>query len=505
MISKYSKYFLLIFICAQSSLLSAVTATSRSFFFVPPTYSLPMIRSFYRHDKEITQWGAWEVVPYVSHSTNPCKLTQYFMPFGKTELNVFEYHVTPEDPTGGDLNPAKDIEARHFNIQTNEGTFHSRITFAPEHSVVGAGFTVQQTLFKNCLNEPRLWLEVSFPVEQVKHRMNFKEEIINDGGGAVNELGLDNAPRVGSMTQAFKQENWNYGKIDNQTRTVQGVADVSITLNWGTFFKGCYSSSALGFVVPTGTKIDAGNAAYVFSPVLGNNHHWEILFGNQLCIDLWHRDDHSLKLYFNGRGSVIIRNFQIRSFDSYDKSWSRYMETYLSQAAAEEAQTTANPNAGTSGINVFTHCFKVDPRYQAETKTALTYQYKGLLTEFGGGLYMRHSELFDFNVWEPRVAFKDVSGDGNTNLARTIGKNFPGVAITNTNDFTDALVYLNDLNVLSATHPSIITALVYGTIGYEWMNHKAPVVVSLGSSYDFSQRNTTIDRWSVWGKLAVSF
>ena len=485
----------------------AATATSHTFFFVPPTYSVPMIRSFYRHAKGIVRWGAWEAVPYYSHSTNACKLTQFFMPFSKTKLTVSEYKPSVPSSTT-DLNPLKDVEARHFNIETDPNfpaAFSSIITFAPEHTVIGTGFTIQQTLYKNFKEEPRLWLEVSFPVEQVRHKMNFKEEIINDGGGAVNELGLDNAPRVGSMTAAFQQPNWNYGKIDNKTRTAQGVADVTVSLNWGTFFPRAYSSTGIGFTAPTGTEINAQNAAYVFAPVIGNNHHWEIIFWNQLEINLLDRNDHSLKLYCNGRGSIIIRNHQVRSFDLDDKSWGRYMETYASQAAAQDAQTTMNPNSGTSGINVFTLCLQIDPRYQAETKTALTYQYKGLLAEFGGGLYVRHAELFERNTLRQRIALKDVNGNGNTNLARTIGKNFPGTAITAINDYTDAIVYLNDMNFLTATHPSIITTTVYGTIGHQWMNCKAPTLLALGSSYDFSSRNTSLNRWAIWGKCAVSF
>ena len=244
--------------------------------------------------------------------------------------------------------------------------------------------------------------------------MRLHEHIINNGGGVVDALGLDNAPRVGTMTQAFQQPNWKYGKIDNQKcLEAHGIADIEFTVHWAPYWtECCHVSSRAGFVAPTGTKIDARQAAYVFSPVIGNNHHWGLLFGNEIHFDFWSRGNHSLSCFFNARGCIVVTNYQVRSFDVKDQQWSRYMEVYNTQDAAELAQTNNDANSGTSGINVFTKCLKVDPRYYAYGATALTYQYCRFTAEIGYDIYIRHAEEVTLNRWDEKVAFKAVQGLG---------------------------------------------------------------------------------------------
>ena len=515
MVAKYCSsqriIFIIIFSCIHKTY---TTTTSHTFFYTPPNVTLPMLHSFFdqeRPDVFKNEWwpgGAIEAVPYVSHSVQACKLAQYFMPFGKTVLNVSEYKPSVPSSTS-DLQPCKDIEARHFNIETNPNVpeaFASTITLAPQHRAAGIAFTFQQALYRSHIgNKPRLWLEISFPVEEVTHCMNFREDIIETGGGAVDALGLDNAPRVGSMTAAFQQPSWNFGKINNCSRKAHGVADVTFTLNWSSYTGRCFNTITVGFIAPTGTKINAQQAAYVFSPVIGNNHHWAFTLGGRMCFDLWECRGHMFKFYYDSQANIIIGNHQVRSFDIIGKSWSRYMETYASQMAAETAQTNNNFRSGTSGINLFTRCVEVDPRYDTSASTAIAYQYRWLMAEIGANIYTRHAEIINFNCWNDRIAFKDVNGNGATNLARTIGKNFPSSAVTDTGDYVETLVKLSDINFDSMAHPGIISTTIYGGLGYEWNFCRIPVIVGIGNSYEFSSRNVVLNRWSAWGKASITY
>lgn len=497
--------------------IQAGDAFSHTFFSVRPHFQSgsPEREMFFRDgilDEKENGWGgAIEIVPYGGKSVNDCRLAKYFMPFGKTSLNVLEFDPTV-DPTGGDLNPAKNVEARHFNIQTVNETFSSTITFAPEQSFVGIGFAYKQALWKKN-DHSKLWLEVAFPVERIRNKMGLCEVVNNTGGGAINEIGLDGAPRVGDMVAAFNQSNWTFGKIAaNTCRSKWGVADVEVKLNWSSHWgELCRLDTYIGFVAPTGTKIDGNNAAYVFSPVVGNNHHWGLLLGSHVDFTLWQRGKHAIYQSYDIARRVLAQNTQVRSFDLQDKQWGRYMEVYSSLAQAQAASIASVPassNMGTSGINVFTQCVKVAPRYSSDFNTAFIYRYCGLMVEAGYNLFIREAErVCPATNWaDSTVALKSVLGDGSLTLARTIDKNFDGSDyVFSPADFSAASLTMSDLDFDSAAHPAIISNTVYGGLGYECDRCCIPFFLGVGGSYEFSRINTTLERWMVFGKFGVTF
>lgn len=504
---------------ASTSFMQAGDAYSHTFFNVRPPFvsGSPERESFFRDpfldEREDGIGGAIELVPFGGKSVNDCRLAKFFMPFGKTSLNVFEFNAS--DPTGGDLNPAKNIEARHFNIQTVNETFNSVITFAPEQTYAGLGFCWKQRLWKKN-DHSKLWLEVAFPIEYVRNKMGLCEDVKDNGGGAVNELGLSTRdgvaqPRVGSMTAAFAQPT--FGKIiANCSRTKWGVADVEVKLNWSSHWgELCRLDSYIGVVAPTGTKIDADNAAFVFSPVIGNNHHWALLLGSHADFTLWNRNKHSIVMSYDIARRIFASNTQVRSMDLQDKQWGRYMEVYSSSGQAQTAFTTGGvlgANSGTFGIDMFTQCVNVTPRYSSDFNTAFTYRYCGLMLEAGYNLYIREAERVCPVTTFPTdtVALKSVLGEGNLTLARTIGKNFDGSDyLYSSTDYNAAALNVNNLNFDSAAHPAVISNTIYGGAGYQCNRGNVPFFFSVSGSYEFSRINTTLERWMVFGKFGINF
>jgi hypothetical protein len=483
---------------------------SHTFFYVRPHFmsGQPERVSNWRDDLiDATEngWGGMaEAVVYGGKSTNHHKMAEYFMPFGKTCLNVYESDFGIPDQ---DLNRSKDIEAMNFNIQTVNHNFQSRIKFAPEQTFIGLGLAWKQA-FWWCDDHARAWLEVSLPIEHVRNKMGLTETVINDGGGAVTGTGLDGAPFVGTMIDAFKQSNWLYGKIDNKKcLSKTGVADIEIKVNWNSALGSCCRlDSYIGFVAPTGTKINAKNAAYVFSPVIGNNHHWGFLIGGHMAFDVWECGRHNVRMEYDLAARIYAPNHQIRSFDLVDKQWGRYLSVYSSADQAAAAFDTLNLNSGTSGINVFTQCVKVSPRYNADANTALVYNYCNFVAEVGYNLFVREAENVCLSSkWaNGEVAVKALPGEGVTNIARTIGKDFNGSDIPFT-EFAEATLTRCDLNLDSAAHPAIISNNLYGTLGYQWETCGMPSSFSIGGSYEFSKVNTTMDRWLAWGKLTIAY
>jgi len=522
---------LLLTVAGQAAASSAAggDTIAHTFFSVRPHFQTasPERVMFFRNDKvdeRENKWGgAFQAVVYGGKSINSCRLAEFFMPFGKTALNVYEFDQTLTDPTGGDLNPAKDIEARNFNIQTVNSTFHSVIEFSPEQEYIGIGFDYMQVLWRRC-DHAQLWLEASFPIERIRNRMGLTERVIDNGGGAVAAAGLDGAPRVGNMIEAFNQSNWKYGKIAAGTcMTEWGVADVEVKLHWsGHYGESCRLDSFLGFVAPTGSKINACHAGYVFSPVVGNNHHWGFLFGGEIQFNLWECGKHSISSAYDLCGRIFLKNHQIRSFDLEDKQWGRYLEVYTQPQAITASTFPTNPNSGTSGINVFTRKVTVDPRYAADSNTAFIYRYCGLMVEVGYNLYVREAErICPAEPWvttdvaassiatsvdDNPLAIKSVLGRGSLQQARTIGKNFDGADEPYTTaNFEDMQLRQQNADLNSASHPATISNTIYGGVGYEWNVCDVPMFFGLGGSYEFSRVNTTLERWMAFGKFGVSF
>lgn len=485
---------------------------SHTFFSVRSVFqtAFPEKETMFRVDRADKKYdgigGAFEIVGLYSESTKSNDLAKFFLPFGKTCLNVMEFNPQVNSQAQ-DLNNAKDIEARHFNIQTVQGTFQSRISICPKQKVGGIGIAYRQTLWRDCETEDmKLWLDVSFPVVKVTNQVILEEKVLNTGGGAIpGVIGLDGAPRVGTMRDAFKQTQMKYGRIDGKACSRWGVADVEVKFGWGTLWGDCcHLDGYVGFVAPTGTKIDQNVAARVFAPVVGDNHHWGIIFGNYSYFDVWCHNEHAIRLAYNMNGRILFKNHQWRSFDLKQKDWGRYMEIYSSLAQAQAAANTENSSSGSFGINSFTQCLEVNPRYTVDTNAAFMYTHCHWSAEIGYNFYVRHAEEVKLCKFNPQVALKAINGNGFLQLARDIRHNYEADNYT-VDQFGNAQVKLSDIDLNSVSHPAVLANIIYASLGYDWNWCDFPFFVGVGGSYEFSEVNTTLNRWMVWGKIGMSF
>lgn len=480
---------------------------AHTFFSVRPQYqsASPEKESFFRHDvmdiENCRIGGALEIVPFGGSSFQGGSLAEFFLPFGRSCLNVKEFN--PNSGTNQDGDPLKDVEARNFNIETVNHDFVSRICFCPKQTVFGLGITYKQALTRKCDGTVGLWFEASMPIERIQNTMGLTEKIINDGGGAIDEIGLDDSPRVGNMVQAFKQHNWKYGKIIKGCNLVKwGVADLELKIGYNTIDCGtCHLNSYAGILVPTGNK---PKAHFVFEPIVGNNHHFGLMLGNNYGFELLNRGNHKLWLEVDNNSRFLFHNHQTRSFDLMDEQWGRYLETYANKEQALDASNTSNENSGTSGINLFTGCFKVSPRFSFDNNAAMVYHHcNGFIGEAGYNFYARQAEDLCLKNWPAEAQIKNINGLGDTNIARTIKDNFPDSAI-GVADY--APILKNDINLDTAGHPAIVVNTIYATMGYDFkVNFDRPGLIAIGGSYEFCSVNTALQRWLVWFKGTVSF
>lgn len=494
-------------------------AIARSYFVVRPLFQsvMPERESFFRNDRmterEDGYDGTFEAVVFGGQSTNAKKLAQYFLPWEKCSLTFLEYDGTLNDGNYDTLNrDTFNIDASNFNIRTVGGNFKSTVTFAPKQSFVGAGFAWKQLLTRKCDGTPGFWLEASFPVVHVRNTMGMCERITSTGGGAVDGNGLDNAPYVGSVTQAFRQSSWRFGKIDcrSSCMSATGVAEIEVKVGYNTVnSERAHFNSYLGVLIPTSNK---AKSHYLFEPIYGNGAHAAIMFGSNLGFDVWSCDQHTITCELSTNSRYLFANHQVRSIDQYDKQWSRYLMMYAdtdAASAANVADLDIQQAGAVAGINLMTKCVKVTPRFWFDMNSAFVYTNSDYpwMAEVGWNFFGRQAELVCLPKWVQAPAVVGAPlGNGATTIARTIKYQFSNANLAYSATNYDATeIRKSDLNLESAAAPAALSYIIYGTVGYNWGTKCYPTFAGLGGSYEFTHNDASLQRWNLWGKLGFSY
>lgn len=500
-------------------------ATSKTFFSVRPQYqsATPEKDTFFwdrMNLRDLGHGGAVQCTLFGGKSTDRCLLATYFTPYCKRCLTVKEID-----------DGSADLIAQHFNILTqagqetlstnscNQGPFCSVISFCPKVSVFGLGLTYRQNLsnlWNNDDDEERsydIWFEISTPITRVETSLGFCENVINDGGGAYESENTD-YKFYASMTEALTQRAWRYGKICMGEMTRWRLADIEVKLGIQTEREDHLFGAYVGAIIPAGNR-PCGE--YLFEPMVGHNKHAGITSGGYVHVRLWENESETRKFGFSvyAHRQYLFSACECRSFDLKCRPWSRYMQVYISKEQAIEASHITDPTLtsmfATPGINVFTQCLCVSPRYSLSLINGWVYTGKKWDLEFGYNFYSRQAECVELCNWcNKEIVLKDCIGKGIANKYRTISHNnqrfvFPPVESYNAINYDDAIITRADLDLESAAHPGLLSHTFFWTTGYKWDDKEYPMMVTFGVSYEFGKENYVLDRWTVWGKYTFSF
>ena len=504
---------------ALTAQLQANPISSHTFFSIRPEFQTgspereTLLRDPFIIDND--RRGVFELVPIVGHSANSNKLAEYFLPFGKSEILVAEDNSLYASQ--------RDVSAAQLNINNSTltnplgNTFASRSKFEFERSVMGIGFGYRCRLFNH--NGHGMWFAISSPFEIVRNNVTIHEHIIEPSGNPVGVgplLTQDNFGQsdeeqidpisVSSVTLAFMQQTWEFGRVDQCAHEKIGLADIDFQFGYAWHDVHCHAELYLGATIPTGNK---PKACLLFEPIIGNNKHGAILFGGTLLNKLFVRGDISISMILSMNSRYLFANTQPRSFDLKDKRWGRYMEVYANIEAAEAAAAalSVNINAfGTPGINVFTQNMRVHPGFSNLMNLGFVFKNSFFHGELGYELFSRQAERVKLACcWQPGPALIAAVGSGETTKSRTINHNASGsddVLLPNY-----AVLEASDLDIASAAHPSVVDHSLYVSGGFECNNENTRVTpfLTIGASYEFSSNNASIDRWLAWLKYGLMY
>lgn len=413
------------------------------------------------------------------------------------------------EDTINDVTQNISLDSTNFNVRTQNDTFQSTICFCPKQTMAGVLLSWKQGFSCRDDDSVRWWFEINAPVVHTKHDMNLKEDVTNPGGGVANIdgvplTGLDNSPVVANMKDAFKQKNWKYGKIDGCQDQTE-LANLELKLGYN-FINGdcCQLGSYIGFAAKTTA---CRSAAYVFEPVVGQEH-WAFMWGSTFDLPICDWENSSLAAHFAMDSRWWFERSERRSFDLVGKPWSRYQEMYASLAQAREA---TNELSGTSGINLMTRDVCVTPGYQINGNMAISYTGCRFSAEAGHTFYARMAEKICPN-WTVGPVIKADEGNGFVNRFRTIKDrvNCANQEVSDVNEdvYNQNVIQKCDVDWNSGAHEGILAHTFYGALAYNFDDWCYPSFISIGGAYDLDfedEGTSTMRRWTVFGKIGVSF
>lgn len=499
--------------------------TGRSHLFIRPLFQaatperLTGFRYEQIHAAEDGCNGAFQAVVFGSRTTNDEDLAAYFSPCGIQPLRVNE-NINRE------LTGPFELLSSNFGVispQTDNLFFSSIVRFAPTHREIGVGLQYRQSFWPNEDKERGWFFSISMPIMQVRNDMNLCERILEQANAPVETFTSDTRgtlpadevfPTFGSMTAAFNQRSWKFGKItrneDDMTKT--GVADIELTVGYEWLQHEPYHlETYIGVLIPTGTKV---KSEFLFEPIVGHGHHVGLMFGSNIGLHIWDhacRDWH-IRYEISNHSLYLLTEEQVRSIDLKGRPWSRYLPVYVNREQAEEAALLggqAGTFLATPGINVFTRPVDVRPGLSHTINSAFLFEFNTWRLELGYNFYARSAENVELCSFPEGVAVKALQGLGQTAPLMDIGGLFeffaPGCVVP-LSDFELSIITPENLDLASASTPAFLTNTLYANLGYHCDDRENPLFGNVGVSFEFSESSKAVaERWVVWGKFGIAF
>jgi hypothetical protein len=448
---------------------------------------------------------------FFQQSTNGRELGKYFFPNNKTELTVKGSLAGGCDVSGtwlqiaGRTNPPN---PKATELYLNQ--FSSTISIKPQIESFGDILKLHVPFSVAKING---WFAFEFPFMQVETNCKLNEYNLENNFNTIEEiepftladrqeLAKDFTPL--NAAQGLNNPTWHYGKFKNGIQKLAGLADIGVyagitPVEQKNYSVDCYLKGTL----PTSYK---PKAEYVCEPILGSAHHWGIGCGADANFKLIDKQSCLLSLATKLELNYLFESTETRSFDLTNGPWSRYLMVFRPGVNGHQMTDPIYP---LFGINFFTKQLKVSPGVDLNWLTSLSLKDNNFYLEAGYNFWCKQKEDVKLrNSWNNQ----DIAIAG---LTFTEGDYFGGQSFSNaiistainSVPFDNATIYVkqNNLNLNSAAHPSQITNKFYLNVGYNYKYKKNPLLISVGSSYEFADQNKSLEQWGLMLQFSTNF
>ena len=260
-----------------------------------------------------------------------------------------------------------------------------------------------------------LYIRLHAPIVHTRWDLELDELIIQDQDPTIpfypaGYMGSDRITREQmhtNATEAFKgkknigdREPLRFGKIFGKQKTTR-LSAIQGILGWNFLLQ---SDGHLGLFIrtsaPTGNR---PNMEFLFEPIAGNMHHWELGAGLTSHYILWLSEDekNALGIYFDANITHLFTDKQKRSYDLKNKGrGSRYILLQEFSTMSTNLQLgPAGPDAPNQytgrlfpAINKTTLLSKIRINVQADVVLKLAYQHNGFECDIGYNFWTRSKE-----------------------------------------------------------------------------------------------------------------
>ena len=421
---------------------------------------------------------------YYEQSRNGKDLAKYFLPNNQTSVTI------KEDGTG-------DIGSLWLKlIAPNDDLYDSVLSLCPSRNILGSFVNYRQDFV--CING--LWLDIKFAIYFAEHELHPKE-VLNSQEGTLNNAAT-------ALQSLDSPRDMRYGRISKCKLKAANFDDIEVKT--GYTFLGCPESGYhLDFygsmLIPIAPQ---PIAEFLFEPLIGRGH-FGLGFGLNGGYAIFERENKSLAIMGDFSYQYLFSREEKRSFDLIDNGpWSRYL-----RLVNRDATAISSP-----AINFLTKCVNVTPRSTINLWTALHYQHCAWHMELGYNLWWRQSEKICLKKGCPPFGDDDLTNLGIFDLANvcnTISASTANISQSKTlngvgandvvGDSQFVALSVADLDLASASHPSVLTNKFYGAVSYDFVFRCRPVNIGLGASIELSRDKNALEQWGIWANMNVNF
>ena len=512
---KIKKYLVLTILFTFCNKLIALPLCGRSFL-SPRSQSTNAARDIVGWHRFINQdkcgfYGALAATPQYGHSYRPKRIAEYF--FGNDEICITGSQVANRDCT---------ILADYFGLSP---IFESCVEISPQIRtglIDFAGYWGYNSFYIRA-HAPVVWTKWDFELcETVKNAglTTPFPALYMDSGPVDPPIGSFVEALQGGVTFGQVTEGIQFGRVCGAQSETK-LSDIEVALGWNFInHQDGHAGFNLRVTAPAGTRPDG---CFLFEPIVGNGHHWELGAGFTSHMVLWERDgDQFINIYFDLNAMHIFKARQRRSFDFCENfALSRFI-------LLKEFDENRNYIGNTiPAINRTTLCCDVRADVKFDIVIMVSYLRRKLSVDFGYNAWIRSREKIDLIECLPENRF---GLKGIQNVAAPIGLSnaTQSTATIVGNDFADqnlvadpnppVFVNTENINPKSAATPRQFTNKFFAHISYAANNYCKKTrwvpYIGIGGEVEFESNRprkdtqpnkNSISQWALWIKGGTGF
>ncbi len=334
------------------------------------------------------------IIPEYTRSFRSCKIAQNF--FGGETLTFSGSRVTKRG--------SRDILADYLGLPSD---FISKVSFSPliQNFLIDFGLKINLDWWHK-----DFFIDFWAPLVHTRWNMRMCERVVKKGenfspagylsGGNIRMQRSQLPANVttvlrGGVTFGDMQDPLRFGKICG-TQTKTEIASIRTRIGWNFVKKSDYRIGANLFV--TAPMGNSRRSEYLFEPIVGNDHHWEIGAGLYGSWEFWRDEkvDQSCSGFVHLDVAHLIFSWQRRSFDlKKGGRGSRYM--LLTSLDTPHDDILQVPQGVTPTLQYTGHLFHAINKTTLDCKVSIGARMNLLL----GFSYNRNSWSVDvgYNLW----------------------------------------------------------------------------------------------------------